>query len=1014
VIGVTTPLASLTITTGGPFVVAHNITVNGAIQVTVLDTVGSDDDLTVQSGATIQSNSSTITFEVGDDVDIQAGTSVIASQTVTINADPSNGDPDVFGATITIAGSVSGSSVAVNGGDDADTFNIQRTAAATTLNTAGADDTINISSDAPANSGTLDNIAAVLTVNGEAGTDTLNISDAGDATGDAGILTNSQLSGLGAAVITYATVETLNIDLGSGSDTFTIQSTSPVTTTTLNGKNGADTINVQTTAAGSVTTVNGNDGDDIFNVGNTSNSLDDILGLLFINGNDPSASDVLNINDHGDTDDNTYTLTSTTLNRTGMAQLTYGTIEELHLSAGLGADTIIVSNTHAGTTTVNANDGDDMVIVQTTSGETTVNGQTGNDQVIVQTTGAGQSTTVNGDEGQDTVTLQATGLASTTTVNTGEDADIINVQTIAGDTTVNAGVGNDTINVSSDAPTNSGLLDGIAAQLIVNGDSDLDWLNVSDARDDVNNAGELASSQLTGLGMAVGMTYSGFEALNIQLGRAKDHFTVHQTHAGTTFVAGGSGDDTFVFLPNWGILTISELIDDGLDAFDFSAISADLSATVDSSFVVTDGVNTVSHPENSVEYFFAGSGNDIIHFADGAQFSGGAGVMNAGGGNNTLDYISYTSNIFVHLAAVHATGTGKVVNFQNVYSGSGDDIIWGDSQTNILMGGIGMDSFIGGYGVDYIFGDPGDDYFDTLDYEVDYIETGMGRATFVTDAYDVINAGIGGGGGGSGTGDAGSPAPGSGGGGLQVDIVRGDESQFVNLSPTDPTLLVGAPITPGILVSGNSPGINPYLYHSSNGILPSLHPLAGDYIEFQPGAGDSARLTVNDHFEIEALMQSSPGSLVVSGPQQINGGLNTLNLDTWKGQRQGQEIELKVGEFVTVNGSTQSSTGELKVLSSMTVDVTGGVARLDQMGDEMMVSFAITPDMIHESEALGIMYYDEVSGDFVTLDAKVVYWDASANAGFGGWVDEPPTPDAIGRIYTNQTITGTFVLVGKD
>ena len=990
VIGGTTPLASLTITTGGPFVVAQNITANGAIQVTVLDTGGSDDDLTVQGGATVQSNSSTITFDVGDDVDIQAGTSVIASQTVTINADPSNGDPDVFGATVTIAGTVTGSSVVVNGGDDADTFNIQRTAAATTLNAAGADDTINISSDAPANAGILDNIAAVLTVNGEAGTDTLNISDAGDTTGDAGILTNSQLSGLGAAVITYATVENLNVDLGSGDDTFAVQSTNIITTTT----------------------VDGNDGDDVFNVGNLGDSLDDILGLLFINGNDPTASDVLNINDHGDTDDNTYTLTGTTLDRTGMAQLTYGTIEELHLNAGLGADTIILSDTHEGTTTVNANDGDDMIIVQTTSGETTVNGQTGNDQAIVQTTGAGQGTTVNGDEGQDTVTLQATGLASTTTVNTGEDADIINVQTIAGETTINTGEGNDTVNVSSDAPTNSGLLDGIAAQLIVNGDSDLDTLNVSDARDDDNNSGDLTRSQLTGLDMAVGMTYSGFEAMNIQLGRAKDHFTVHQTHTGSTFVSGGSGDDYFVFTPNWGILTIGELIDDGQDTLDFSAVADDLSVFVTGNVVVTDGINTASHLDDNIEYFIGGSGNDIVHFADGAQFAGGEGVMDAGGGNNTLNYLSYTSNIFVHLAAVHATGTKKVVNFQNVYSGSGDDIIWGDSQTNILMGGIGMDSFIGGNGVDYIFGGPGDDHFDTLDYEVDYIETGMGRATFVTDAYDVINAGLGGFGGGGGTGGAGSPAPGSGGGGLQVDIVRGDESQFANLSPTNPTLLVGDPLMPGIPVTGITQ--DPYLYHLYNGILPSLHPLAGDYVEFQAGAGESARMSINNPLEIAAIMQSTNGSFIVGGSQQINGGLNTLNSDTWKVQRQGQEIELNVGEFVPVNGSTQVSTGNLKVLSSMTVDVTGGGGLLDQVGDEMMVSFAITPELIRDVDALGIMYYDEATGDFITLDAEIVYWDPTANAGLGGWVDDPPTPDAVGRIFTKQSITGTFVLVGMD
>ena len=643
VIGGTTPLATLTITTGGPFAVAHNIAVNDVIQVTVLDTVGSDDDLTVQGGATVQSNNSTITFDVGDDVDIQAGTNLTASQMVTINADPISGDPDIFGATITIAGSVSGSTVELNGGDDVDIFDIQRTAAPTTLNAGLSADTINISSDAPTNGGTLDQIAGTLTVNGNAGADILNISDFGDTTGDAtGNLTSTQLTGLGGAAISYATVETLNIDLGNGDDTFTIASTSSITTTTLNGNGGADTINIQTTSAGAVTTINGNGGDDIFNVGNIANSLDEILGLLTVNGNAPSASDTLNINDQGDPDNNTYTLTPTTLDRSGMAQLTYSTIEHLNLNTGIGNDTILVSDTHSGSTTVNANSGTDNITLQISSGTTTINAQADDDQIIVQTTGAGQTTTVNGDAGQDTFYVQATGIAAVTTLNGGADADTFNIQTIAGSTTVNAGSGADTVNVSSDAPANIGTVNDISSDLTINGDAGADTLNISDAGDPNDNTGDLTSTQLTGLGMSSTLTYGSLETLNIQLGSGNDNFSIHSSHAPSiSNVAAGPGDDTYLIYDHWGVVNIIENAGNGIDTLDFTPVTSNLFFMVGSLYV-RDGVNMLTHLSDDVEHLIGGSGDDWFDMAgSGTVLAGGQGTITGGLGYDTISYEHY-------------------------------------------------------------------------------------------------------------------------------------------------------------------------------------------------------------------------------------------------------------------------------------------------------------------------------------------------------------------------------------
>src|SRR5262249_35985640 len=113
----------------------------------------------------------------------------------------------------------------VSGGDDSDTFNIGSHAAGS----AG---------DANNNSGgNLNGIAALLTINGDAppkGSDVLNLDNSGDTLPNVGTLTSTTIAGLGmAGSITYGTMETLNVTLGSGGDTFTTKSTASTTDYTI-------------------------------------------------------------------------------------------------------------------------------------------------------------------------------------------------------------------------------------------------------------------------------------------------------------------------------------------------------------------------------------------------------------------------------------------------------------------------------------------------------------------------------------------------------------------------------------------------------------------------------------------------------------------------------------------------------------------------------------------------------------------------------------------------------------
>ncbi len=107
-----------------------------------------------------------------------------------------------------------------------------------------------------------------------------------------------------------------------------------------------------------------------------------------------------------------------------------------------------------------------------------------------------------------------------------------------------------------------------------------------------------------------------------------------------------------------------------------------------------------------IENLTGGTGADTFVFADG---SGVSGVIDGGGGINTLDYSAYTTDVTVDLEAGAATSTGGVANIQNVTGGSGNDTLTGDAKSNILTGGAGDDVLTGGLGVDPLHGGAGID-----------------------------------------------------------------------------------------------------------------------------------------------------------------------------------------------------------------------------------------------------------------------------------------------------------------
>jgi len=219
----------------------------------------------------------------------------------------------------------------VDGSDSGDIFNVQAIDNDLMVNTGTGTDVINVSSNAPTNTGSLDDILATLTLRDTGGTDTLNVSDGGDADADAnGGLSDTEITGIfGSGGATHkidyndggaSEIENINIDLGSGGDAFGISGV----------------------AASSTVVLNANGGDDTVNIGGTANSLDGILGTLTVNGGAPSGAvgDTLIVNDAGDTTGTIYSISSGTINRAGIIPIDYTTFEQLDLLTGSGNDAI--------------------------------------------------------------------------------------------------------------------------------------------------------------------------------------------------------------------------------------------------------------------------------------------------------------------------------------------------------------------------------------------------------------------------------------------------------------------------------------------------------------------------------------------------------------------------------------------------------------------------------------------------------------------------------------------------
>jgi Ca2+-binding RTX toxin-like protein len=241
------------------------------------------------------------------------------------------------------------------------------------------------------------------------------------------------------------------------------------------------------------------------------------------------------------------------------------------------------------------------------------------------------------------------------------------------------------------------------------------------------------------------------------------------------FLTGTFGNDHLMAGMGNDILKVgagSDILDggDGSDTADFSDKTTALNITLNSSST-SIRIGNETYQLVSIENLIGGSGNDILNGDSSANIlngglgndilSGGGGddLLIGGSGNDTLDggsgidsidYSDRSASITVFLntstnARVLIGGKAEdtIRNVENITTGSGNDNLNGDLNSNILSGGAGQDSIRGGLGNDTLDGGEG---IDTLDYSdkavgitISLMDSGTSSTVIIGAEIDVIS-----------------------------------------------------------------------------------------------------------------------------------------------------------------------------------------------------------------------------------------------------------------------------------
>ncbi|MFO0878369.1 MAG: hypothetical protein U0840_13595 [Gemmataceae bacterium] len=511
----------------------------------------------------------------------------------------------------------------------------------TTIESVGANATFQISSSATT-TGQVDGIVGTLSLlAGSGGFNRLIVNDRGATSSKTNVvLGSSTIEGLAPATIHYSGVGQFNQN-GSLDGILVMTSATASTSVSIIG-----------TLAGSTTKVMTGLGNDVVEVGNVAGTLAEIQGTLTVDGGGHLTSptttlsrgsdsltlasgDQVRFHDEGATSTGLeYTLTASTLTRTGVASMGYANVETVELKTGSQGVTVQVHRTADQVTT-------------------RVEGGVGNDLVIVSDTGVGSNLEVRTQGGADEVQVRGTGTGSFTVVEGGQGNDVLSVGT-------NAGIG-------------GGSLDGVEGVVVMDGGEGSENRLILD-----NTAGTpslnavISANRITGMAPATihylatggqftsGASAEGILILGSNLGA--DRLIVTGTLAGsTTKVMTGSGNDQ---------------IEVGNEAGTLAEIQGTL--TIDGEAHLASPTSTVSRGTDSLTL----PNGDQVRFRDaGETVSGLAYTLTA----TTLTRTGVASIGYAHVETVEVfvTNQGATVQVDStaadvttrVEGGNGDDTV---------------------------------------------------------------------------------------------------------------------------------------------------------------------------------------------------------------------------------------------------------------------------------------------------------------------------------------------------
>jgi hypothetical protein len=628
-----------------------------------------------------------------------------------------------------------------------DVVNVLATTGALFDDNTGGSDTVTVGT------GKMSSINGIVEVYGAAGSSTgLKVDDSGDGTSHTVTLTSSYLDGLGDGGQIYynPNVTALTVLGPLAGSTFNIESTAAGTATTVNGGAGSDTFNISSTA----------------NIGSTAENLNSIQGNLSIFGF--GGTNALVLDDQANAANNTCSLTSSTMTRTGVATISYASVSSLVLNGGSGTDTYNVNGTAAGLhLALNAGKGNDTFHVNATtaSSSVSVNCGTGNDTLagpnVASTwniTGANAGTVGNvtfsgvenltGGTASDTfkfgagkgVTGRIDGGAGTDTLDYSAYLTGVTVNLTTGAATGTGGIANVENVIGS--PVNDRIT-GNGLNNVISGNGGNDVLNGGGGGADTFYLAPTqgAGTTVTGAGFADtlvgvnitntwsitgsnsgkvnGIAFTGIA--NLTGGTANDTFKFASAGSMSGKIDGGAGVNTLDYSGDGGVAaTVNLATNTATKTGGFAHIqkligsssAADKligpNATNIWSITAVNGGTVGSFSFSAVENLTGGSGLDLFVFSAGKTVSGK--IDGGGGGNDWLDYAAYTTPVTVNLATNTATGVGGgIAHIPNVRGGQGGNTLTGNALGNILIGGAGPNTINGGTGRSLLIGGKGKD-----------------------------------------------------------------------------------------------------------------------------------------------------------------------------------------------------------------------------------------------------------------------------------------------------------------